>query len=207
MITKHRSSMILLEIREIRKQLSMINDSVSSLFPSSLPNPELNIYYSFSSNTNIERQVTDYSPSTTSTTTTATAESTTIPIANSNNKRILIVDDEKDIAAFFKLALENAGFIVNVFNDPIKALSNYKAGVYDLLLLDIRMPQMNGFELYNKIKQIDGRVKVCFVTEFEDYYDEFIKIYSDLHEKGCFIRKPIGVDDLIRIVKSQLNYN
>jgi CheY-like chemotaxis protein len=198
--------MILLEIRKIRKQLGVINDSVTSLFPSSLPNPELNIYYSFSSNTNIERQVTDYSPPTTSTTT-VTAESTTIPIANSNNKRILIVDDEKDIATFFKLALEHALFIVDVFNDPIKSLSNYKAGVYDLLLIDIRMPQMNGFELYDKIKQIDGRVKVCFVTEFEDYYDEFEKIYPELHEKGCFIRKPIGVDDLIRIVKSQLNYN
>lgn len=198
--------MILLEIREIRKQSGTTNDSVSSLFPSSLLNPELNIYYSFSSNTNVERQVTDYSPSTTSTTT-VTAESTTIPIANSNNKRILIVDDEKDITTFFKLALEHARFIVEVFNDPIKSLSNYKAGVYDLLLLDIRMPQINGFELYDKIKQIDGRVKVCFVTEFEDDYDEFKKIYPDLHEKGCFIRKPIGVDDLIRIIKSQFDSN
>lgn len=74
--------------------------------------------------------------------------------SGTRNKRILIVDDEEDIAYCFKIALECAGFIVDIFNDPIKSLSSYKAGAYDLLLLDIKMPQMNGFELYDKIKEI-----------------------------------------------------
>ena len=73
------------------------------------------------------------------------------------------------------------GFIVDISNDPVKSLSSYKAGVYDLLLLDIRMPKMSGFELYDKIKEIDDNVNVCFITAFEEYYDEFRKRfpYSD----------------------------
>src|SRR5918992_480774 len=126
---------------------------------------------------------------------------------NTSNKRILIVDDEADIARFFKLALEHAGFIVDVFNDPIKSLSNYKAGTYDLLLLDIRMPQMSGFELYDKIKEIDDNVNVCFVTAFEEYYDEFRKRFPHSEKIERFIKKPVGVEELIRKVKSRLNYN
>ena len=124
-----------------------------------------------------------------------------------NNKRILIVDDEEDIAWCFKIGLECAGFVVDIFNDPIKALSAYKAGVYDLLLLDIRMPRMSGFELYDKIKEIDDNVNVCFITAFEEYYDEFKKRFPHSEKLDWFIRKPIGMDDLIRSVKSHLNYN
>jgi len=65
--------------------------------------------------------------------------------------------------------------MVDVFNNPLESLSSYKAGAYDLLLLDIKMPQMSGFELYDKIKNIDEKVKVCFITAFEEYYDEFKK--------------------------------
>jgi DNA-binding response OmpR family regulator len=76
--------------------------------------------------------------------------------------RIMIVDDEQDIARLFAIGLETNGLIVDVFNDPLSALSNYKAGHYDLLLLDIRMPSMNGFELYQKIKDIDDKAQVWF---------------------------------------------
>ena len=75
--------------------------------------------------------------------------------------RILVVDDEEDIAKLFQKALERAGFIVDTYNDPLQSLSNYRAGMYDLLLLDIKMPEMNGFELYKKIRQIDDKTKVC----------------------------------------------
>lgn len=126
---------------------------------------------------------------------------------NNDNNRILIVDDEEDIARLFKIALEQSGFIVDIYNDPLLSLSNYRAGIYDLLLLDIRMPQMNGFELYKRIRQIDDNAKVCFMTAFEVYHDEFKSLFPDLIEKGCFIRKPIGMDALIRTVKSHLNYN
>jgi CheY-like chemotaxis protein len=126
---------------------------------------------------------------------------------NTSNKRILIVDDEADIARFFKLALEHAGFIVDLFNDPIKSLSNYKAGTYDLLLLDIRMSQMSGFELYDKIKEIDNDANVCFITAYEEYNDEFKKRFPHSDKTEWFIRKPIGVEELISRVKSRLNYN
>lgn len=78
----------------------------------------------------------------------------TTPIEGKN--RILIVDDESDIARLFKLSLERqGGFEVDVYNDPIVALSNYKPGIYDLLLLDIKMPEMNGLELYQSIREKD----------------------------------------------------
>lgn len=69
------------------------------------------------------------------------------------------------------------------------------------------MPQMSGFELYNKIKEIDDKVRVCFITAFEEYYDEFKKLFPHLKEAECYIRKPVGMEDLIRIVKSHLNSN
>jgi DNA-binding response OmpR family regulator len=127
--------------------------------------------------------------------------------SGTRNKRILIVDDEEDIAYCFKIALECAGFIVDMFNDPIKSLSSYKAGAYDLLLLDIKMPQMNGFELYDKIKEIDDKVDVCFITAFEEYYDEIKKRFPHSEKTEWFIRKPIGIEALIRKVKSRLNYD
>ena len=125
---------------------------------------------------------------------------------STSNKRILIVDDEEDIAKFLKLALERAGYIVDMFNDPLESLSHYRAGIYDLLLFDIRMPQLNGFELFGRIRQIDDKAQVCFMTAFEEYYDEFKRVLPDLHQEDeCFISKPIGMDELIRTVKLHLN--
>lgn len=123
-----------------------------------------------------------------------------------NNEHILLVDDEEDIARLFKRALERAGFVVDMYNDPLQLLSNYRAGIYDLLLLDNKMSVIDGFELYKKIRQIDDKSKVCFMTAFEEYYDEFRKIFPDLKNKECFIRKPISMNDLINSVKSHLNY-
>jgi two-component system, OmpR family, response regulator ChvI len=71
---------------------------------------------------------------------------------HSTKKRILLVDDEQDITYSFGIALEDKGFVVDTFNDPQEALSNFKAGLYDLLLLDIKMPKMNGFELYQEME-------------------------------------------------------
>jgi CheY-like chemotaxis protein len=121
------------------------------------------------------------------------------------NKRILIVDDDEDIARFFELALERVGFIIEVFNNPQSALTNFKKETYDLLLLDINMPKMNGFELYKKLKQIDSDVKVCFITAYEEYYSEFKKEFPNLDELECYIKKPVGMDYLINVVKSRLN--
>jgi DNA-binding response OmpR family regulator len=85
------------------------------------------------------------------------------------NKRVLIVDDEPDVNLAVKIALEENGFQVNTFTDPFLALESFRkeAGMYDLLMLDIKMPDMNGFELYKQIKKIDDKVKVCFLTADE----------------------------------------
>jgi DNA-binding response OmpR family regulator len=86
--------------------------------------------------------------------------------------KVLVVDDEPDINMSFKLTLENAGFIVDGYHDPLIALSNFKPSYYDLVVLDIKMPKMNGFELYTEIQKIDNQVKVCFITAGEMYYNE-----------------------------------
>lgn len=129
-----------------------------------------------------------------------------VPSANGNN-RILIVDDDKDIATFFKLALDRAGFVTDVSHNPQSALTIFKKGAYDLLLLDINMPQMTGFELYKRINQIDSNVKVCFVTAFEEYYTKFKSEFPNLDEDKCYIKKPVGMDHLINAVKSRLDCN
>jgi CheY-like chemotaxis protein len=126
---------------------------------------------------------------------------------NSQNNRIMIVDDEQDIARLFAISLENNGFVVDIFNDPLSALSNYKAGLYDLLLLDIRMPDMNGFELYQKIKDLDDKAKVCFITAYDESLNEFKKLFPSLEDVDCFLKKPIEMHNLVKIVKSKINYN
>jgi two-component SAPR family response regulator len=88
---------------------------------------------------------------------------------------------------------------------PVSALASYKKGTYDLLLLDINMPQMTGFELYKKISMIDNEVKVCFITAFEEYYSEFKSEFPNLDELECYIKKPVGMDYLVSAVKSRLD--
>ena len=90
-------------------------------------------------------------------------------------RRILIVDDELDITFVFKIGLEDNGFVVDTFNDPQLALSNFKNGLYDLLLIDIGIPKMNGFEFYREIRKIDDKVKACFFTASESYYIDLVK--------------------------------
>jgi CheY-like chemotaxis protein len=119
-------------------------------------------------------------------------------------RRILVVDDDPDIAYLYKLSLERDGFVVDSFNDPLLVLSNYKTGAYDLLLLDVKMPHMNGFELYQKIRHEDDRAKVCFISAFEEYHTEFRKLFPNLKEADCFIRKPVELKSLTKKVKSRL---
>lgn len=118
-------------------------------------------------------------------------------------KKILVVDDEPDITSSIKTGLEKKGFEVQVYNEPLKALSEFKPNEFDLLLIDIRMPKMNGFELYREIKKKSNDVKICFFTAFEVYYEEFRKMFPNLEVK-CFIRKPITINDLVVHINSEL---
>jgi DNA-binding response OmpR family regulator len=119
-------------------------------------------------------------------------------------KKILIVDDEPDITTSIKKGLQRNGFQVDTFNDSIMALENYKSNAYDLLLIDIRMPKMNGFELCRELKKKGCTSKICFFTAFEVYYEEFKKIFPTLDVK-CFIRKPITIEELTTHINSELN--
>jgi len=120
----------------------------------------------------------------------------------SGNNRILLVDDEPDVIFTFKKGLEAHGFVVDAFKDPVLALSNFKPGTYDLLLLDVKMPQMNGFELYEKIKKIDSGVKACFITANEVYYESLREIFPTM-DLDCYI-KPIQIEDLVMHIKAEL---
>src|SRR5215218_6935178 len=115
------------------------------------------------------------------------------------NKRILLVDDEQDVTYTIKIVLENNGFLVDSYNDPTLALSNFKLGFYDLLLLDIKMPKINGFDLYQKIREIDSNVKICFLTASELFYEEYRRLEAHPRlDKQYFIQKPIRSAELIR---------
>jgi DNA-binding response OmpR family regulator len=115
--------------------------------------------------------------------------------------RILLVDDDVDITHSFSLALQKDGFIVDTYNDPLIALGDFKADLYDLVLLDIKLPKMDGFELYDKIREIDRRVKVCFISGYQ-------MNYLALREQGlqidCFISKPVKIEDLLRRINAEL---
>ncbi|HZA61511.1 MAG TPA: response regulator [Nitrososphaeraceae archaeon] len=115
--------------------------------------------------------------------------------------KILLVDDEPDLTMTFKAILQRVGFAVDTYEDPLAALSNFRPHYYDLVILDIKMPKMNGFELYSEMLEIDSQVKVCFVTAGEMYYDN---VRKNEEEQYCeldterFIQKPISNADLVR---------
>jgi CheY-like chemotaxis protein len=118
------------------------------------------------------------------------------------SRRILVAEDEPDNAAIFTIGLEDGGFEVDTFIDPLLALAAFKEGKrYDLLILDIKMPDMDGFELYEQLKKIDSNVKVCFLTAFgEGYNEEFKKRCQSGSLSVSFFRKPIRVNDLVEKV-------
>jgi DNA-binding response OmpR family regulator len=123
---------------------------------------------------------------------------------NNNNKRILVVDDEPDITLMLKRVLEDNGFRVDSFNEPAMALQNFKSGLYDLVILDIKMPYINGFELYLKLREKDQQVKVCFLTalsELRDYEAYRKEVFPKLGER-YFVAKPVENEELIRRVNA-----
>jgi two-component system catabolic regulation response regulator CreB/two-component system response regulator ChvI len=112
-------------------------------------------------------------------------------------KKILVVDDEPDVCFVLRMLLTENGFEVDSFENPTLALEKFKAHSYDLVVLDIKMPELNGFALYREIKRFNQKVKVCFITAGEIYYDEYSDIFSSVPAK-YFIRKPIENEELMR---------
>jgi len=127
-------------------------------------------------------------------------------------KRLLIVDDNVDITTAFKAAIDdsNSGNDANkrievcTANDPVVALSDFKPNFYDLLLVDINMPHMNGFELCEKILAIDINVRICFMSSGEINRKALREIYPSL-TVGCFMRKPMTIDYLLKRIRSELD--
>ena len=121
-------------------------------------------------------------------------------------KRILIVDDEPDVNLALRIVLEDNNFIVDSFNDPLRALENFKADMYDLIILDIKMPKKDGFEVYKEILKIDNRVKVCFLTAGDINYRSLKETFTTLDENQ-FIRKPIENIELIKQIHKIINFD
>ena len=123
---------------------------------------------------------------------------------NKTHHRILVVDDEPYVNITLKLALEGEGFDVDTFDNSRLALSSFRPDYYDLLLLDIKMPGMNGFEFYGRIKKIDDNIKVCFLTAAEfTRHEDFLKENLEINAK-CFAHKPILLDELAKLIRDEL---
>lgn len=120
----------------------------------------------------------------------------------SSRQKILVIDDEYDNASIIKNGLERKGGYnnIDIFTDSITALNNFQPDSYDLIVIDVRMPNMNGFELYKKIKERDNKVKICFLSATENSYEEFKQIYPT-SEENCFIKKPISPSELVNKIK------
>jgi two-component system, OmpR family, response regulator ChvI len=127
------------------------------------------------------------------------------PNANAveQKRKIMVVDDEEDLTLMFRLGLERKGFAVDVFNDSLEALSRFKPDYYDLILLDVKMPRMTGFELFREIRKHDSRAKVCFISAFEIHENELKSVMPDQDGK-CIVRKPVAIKELIKIINEEI---
>jgi two-component system, OmpR family, response regulator ChvI len=116
----------------------------------------------------------------------------------------LLVDDELDIVYLVKVGLERKGFEVDSYIDPILALQNFKRGTYQLLILDIKMPKMDGLDLLDKIKKEDDKIKVCFFTASEEFASSYKNVFKNSQDKFLFISKPISIPKMTKQIEQFL---
>ena len=120
-------------------------------------------------------------------------------------KNILIVDDEPDMTRMLKMSLKREGLLIDAFNDPVLARENFEPNIYDLVILDVRMPKMDGFDLHSKLKKIDHNIKICFLTaSTETYREELIKQKHHKIDKKLFWEMPLPIKEIISRIKKQI---
>jgi len=120
-------------------------------------------------------------------------------------KRILIIDDEEDVTISLSKALEQNGFKTDPYTDPVLAYKNFREGLYDLVLLDIKMPVIDGFLLYQKIRKTDSRIKICFLTATEFFHEQIRQEHGlGGFNQESFLRKPIEIEDLVHAIRKLL---
>ena len=129
-------------------------------------------------------------------------------------KRILVVDDEPDVTLTFKVGLEGyyydndsndkIRFEVYAYNNPAVALSEFKSNFYDLMLIDVYMPDMNGFEFCEKVLEFDVNVRICFISAAELNIEALREVYPKV-SFGCFIKKPVEIEYLVKRLLAELD--
>ncbi len=125
-----------------------------------------------------------------------------------SNKRILIIDDDPDINNLFKLFLEHDGYKVNAYTDPVDALYAFRKNIFYLVLLDLKMPNMSGMLLYQKLRNIDPNLLFCFITANKEYIQHIKKNIPEIDR--IVIYKPIFLSDIrskVNLLLSQKNPN
>jgi DNA-binding response OmpR family regulator len=135
-----------------------------------------------------------------------------VEVREQYRKRLLIIDDDPDVTVTFKVGIEDTNNVdndkkkiaVDTSNDPLAVLSDFKPFSYDLILIDICLPHMNGFQLCEKILAIDINVKICFMSSGEINHEALMEIYTSI-SLGCFIRKPVTIDYLVNKIRSELD--
>ena len=106
----------------------------------------------------------------------------------------MIIDDDKDITGLFAIYLESNGYIVNAYTNPVEAINNFRKNSHDLIILDLKMPNMDGMTIYHKIKEIDENVIVCFTTADINYIQQLQKGITDIEK--IVLYKPVLLKDL-----------
>ena len=117
--------------------------------------------------------------------------------------KILLIDDEPDIAYLVKVGLERNGFQVDGYTDPILALQNFRRGLYRLLVLDIKMPKIDGIQLLERIKKEDDKIRVCFFTASEEFASNY-KSVLEHSNKFLFVSKPISISKMTEEIEQFL---
>jgi DNA-binding response OmpR family regulator len=125
--------------------------------------------------------------------------------SNGKKGRVLIIDDELDMVYIVKAGLERKGFEVDSYVDPIVALQNFKRGTYQLLILDIKMPKMDGMDLLDRIKKEDDKIKVCFFTASQEFASDYTSIFNTSKDKFLIVLKPISIPVMTKQIEQFLS--